>query len=109
MVDRRHRELSDEDIAKISDTYHIWRREMKDRKYEDVSGFCKSASVQEIEKQGWILTPGRYVGAEEVEEDEEAFEEKMNILSARLSEQIKLGQKLDSEIKENLMRIGFEV
>ena len=108
MIDRRHRELTDEDVKKISSTYHSWRGENK-IKYEDVTGFCKSAKLEEIEKHNYILTPGRYVGIEEVEEDDEAFEEKMKRLTAELSEQMKEGQKLDQEIKKNLESIGFKV
>ena len=107
MVDRRHRELTEEDIKRISETYHAWRGELEDKKYQDTPGFCKSASLEEIRKQGWILTPGRYVGVEEEEEDMEAFGEKMKRLTAELSEQMKQAQKLDEEIKENLRRIGF--
>jgi type I restriction enzyme M protein len=109
MVDRRHRELTDEDIRRISQTYHAWRGEIKDKKYEDIPGFCKSASLEEIEKQGWVLTPGRYVGAEEEEEDAEMFEEKMERLAAEFSEQIKAAQRLDDEIKRNLESIGIDV
>jgi type I restriction enzyme M protein len=109
MVDRRHKELRDEDIGKISGVYHAWRGELKDKKYQDTPGFCKSASLDEIRKQGWILTPGRYVGAEEEDEDAENFEEKMKRLTAELSEQMKQAQKLDEEIKENLESIGFSI
>src|SRR2546422_3945647 len=107
MVDRRHRELTAEDIKKISDTYHTWRGELKGNRYEDTRGFCKSAPLEEIRKQSWILTPGRYVGAEEEEDDGEAFEEKMKRLTAELSQQIERGQKLDDEIKRNFEGIGF--
>src|SRR3989338_6416536 len=75
MIDRRHRELSDDDIAKIAGTYHAWRA--KGGKYKDETGFCKLVKLVEIQKHGHILTPGRYVGTAEVEEDDEAFEEKM--------------------------------
>src|SRR3989441_1459904 len=109
MVDRRHKELADEDMTKISETYHAWRGELKGKKYEDIAGFCSSASLDEIRKQGWILTPSRYVGAEEEEDDTEEFEEKMKRLTAELSEQMKQGQKLDSEIKKNLEDIGFSI
>src|SRR3989344_4867589 len=104
MIDRRHRELTNEEVKKMSNTYHDWRMASK---YEDVPGFCKSAKLEEIEKHGFILTPGRYVGAETEEEDSEAFEEKMKRLTAELSEQMKEGQKLDEEIKKNLAGIGF--
>jgi type I restriction enzyme M protein len=109
MVDRRHRELTDEDVRRISETYHAWRGELKDKKHQDIPGFCKSASLEEIQKQGWILTPGRYVGAEEEEDDGEIFEEKMERLTTELAEQMKQGQKLDDEIKRNLESIGFNV
>jgi type I restriction enzyme M protein len=109
MVDRRHKELRDEDIGKISDVYHAWRGEPKDKKYQDTPGFCKSASLDEIRKQGWILTPGRYVGVEEEDEDAENFEEKMKRLTAELSEQMKRGEELNEAIKENLESIGFRI
>src|SRR5438445_4161541 len=108
MVDRRHRELTEADIRRISETYHAWRGEPRGRKYEDTSGYCNSVSLEEIRKQGWILTPGRYVGAEQEEDDPEAFDEKMKRLTTELSEQVRRGQKLDSEIKRNLEEIGFD-
>jgi len=107
MIDRRHRELTAEDIKKISDTYHAWRGE--GGKYADVLGFCKSAKLDEIRKHGHILTPGRYVGAEEEEEDSEIFEEKMKRLTSELAKQMEEGKKLDAEIKKNLEGIGFKV
>ena len=107
LVDRRHRELSGEDIAKVADTYHAWRGE--NGKYEDVLGFCKSAKLDEIRKHSHILTPGRYVGVELEEEDDEVFDEKMKRLTAELSEQMKQGQKLDEEIKKNLESIGYKI
>jgi type I restriction enzyme M protein len=107
MVDRRHRELTDEEIQKIAAAYHAWRGE--GGKYKDVPGFCKAVKLDEIRKHGHILTPGRYVGAEEVEEDGEPFEEKMRRLTVELIEQMKQGQKLDEEIKKNLGGIGFKV
>ena len=112
MIDRRHRELTSEDIKRISNTYHSWRGELINKKkveYKDIPGFCKSAKLEEIRKHEYILTPGRYVGAEEEVEDDEAFEEKMKRLTAELSEQMKEGQKLDQEIKNNLEGIGFKV
>jgi len=109
MVDRRHKNLTYEDVRKISDVYHIWRGEFKDTEYRDILGFCKSASLEEVKAQGWILTPGRYVGAEEEDDDEEAFEEKMKHLSAELSDQMRQGQKLDEEIRRNMESVGFRV
>lgn len=107
MVDRRHRELTDEDIKNISNIYHAWRGELKDKNYQDVPGFCKSASLEEIRKHEWILIPGGYVGAEDKEDDGEVFGEKMKTLTAELSEQMKQGQKLDEEIKKHLESIGY--
>lgn len=107
MIDRRHRELTDEEINKISSAYHAWRGE--GGKYEDKKGFCKSAKLDEIKKHGYILTPGRYVGVEEVDEDDEEFDDKMKRLTSELSEQMKQGKKLDEEIKKNLKGIGYEI
>ncbi|VUT28093.1 MAG: N-6 DNA Methylase [Candidatus Syntrophoarchaeum sp. GoM_oil] len=106
MIDRRHRELSDEDVKKIADTYHAWRGE-NGLKYEDILGFCKSAKLEEVEKHSFILTPGRYVGIEEEKEDDEVFEEKMNRLTSELSKQMEKGEKLDQEVKKNLGSIGY--
>jgi type I restriction enzyme M protein len=108
MIDRSHRELQDEDIQKISSTYHAWRGENK-LKYEDEQGFCKSTPLSEVEKHNYILTPGRYVGVVEEEEDDEEFEAKMERLTSELSKQMEEGKKLDEEIKKNLKNIGFKV
>jgi len=108
MVDRRHRELTDDDIRKIAETYHAWRGE-NGIEYEDIPGFCKSAKLEEVEKHNFILTPGRYVGFPEEEEDDEEFEEKMKRLTAELAEQMREGQRLDKEIKKNLESIGFRI
>lgn len=107
MIDRTHRELKDIDIAKIADTYHAWRGEGGE--YEDVRGFCKSVKLDEVRKHGHILTPGRYVGVEIEEEDDEVFEEKMKKLTAELSKQFKESEKLEKDIKENLKMIGYEI
>ncbi len=107
MIDRRHRELSDDEIIKIAGLYHTWR--VKGSKYKDVAGFCKSAKLSEIQKHGHILTPGRYVGTAEVEEDDEVFEDKMRRLTSELSEQFNQSDKLESEIKKNLKGLGFEI
>ncbi len=114
MVDRVHRELSDADLAKIADTYHAWRgdlsvenRESKIQNYEDVPGFCKSATTEEIAAHGYVLTPGRYVGAEEVEEDGEPFEEKMTRLVTELNQQFTESAKLEQAIKANLKGLGY--
>jgi type I restriction enzyme M protein len=105
MVDRRHRELTEDDIKKIAGTYHAWRGE-SDKKYQDIPGFSKSVSLQEIQKQGWILTPGRYVGAEEEEDDTEAFEEKIAGLISELRQQFVTSSQLENEIKKNLATLG---
>lgn len=108
MIDRRNRELTDEDVKKIAETYHAWRGENK-LKYEDVQGFCKSASLEEVEKHDFILTPGRYVGTVVEEEDSELFEDKMKRLTSELAEQFKESDKLESEIKKNLASLGWNL
>jgi type I restriction enzyme M protein len=106
MVDRTHRELTAEDISRVADTYHAWRGEKTaKKKYEDVPGFCKSASLDEIRKHGYVLTPGRYVGAEAAEEDDEPLEEKMNRLTSLLYEQFAESGRLENEIRKNLKEL----
>ncbi len=107
MVDRTHRELTDEDIARIARTYHAWRGEPDAGAYEDVPGFCKSATMEEIRKHGYVLTPGRYVGAEAREDESEPFEEKMQRLVAELRAQQAEAAKLDAAIAANLKELGF--
>jgi type I restriction enzyme M protein len=136
MADRTHRELLDADIAKIAGTYHAWRRagaqvprrpgmaesgrgdvvgagHARDSHghdqvpYEDIPGFCKSATIDDIRKHGHVLTPGRYVGAEAAEDDGEPFEEKMKRLTATLREQQAEAAKLDAAIAANLTELGY--
>lgn len=107
MINRRNRELTDEDTAKITDAYHHWRA--GDGKYEDVAGFCKVAKTAEIKEHDYVLTPGHYVGAEAVEEDSEAFEEKMQRLAAELKDQFAQSHELEQKIKDNLKKIGYEL
>jgi len=107
LVDRTHRELTDDDIARIADTYHAWRGEEGAGKYADVPGFCKSATLEEVRKHGHVLTPGRYVGAEAQEDDGEPFEEKMKRLTATLREQQAEAAKLDAAIVANLKELGY--
>ena len=107
MIDRRHRELTDEEINKIAGTYHAFRGE--GGKYEDIAGFCKAVNIEEIKKQGYILTPGRYVGTKETEEDDELFEEKMKRLTTELSKQMAEEKRLDEEIKKQLAKIGLNL
>ena len=107
MVTRKNRELTEEDVQKIAGAYHAWRT--KNGKYEDVKGFCKSATVEEVEKNGYVLTPGRYVGTDYVEEDDEVFEEKMARITAELSQQFKRSKELEERIKKNLKSIGYDL
>ena len=107
MIDRVHRELEAEDIEKIAQTYHAWRGEPEAGDYEDVPGFCKDATLEEIREHNHILTPGRYVGAEEVEDDGEPFEEKMPRLVSRLYEQFEEADALERQIRENLEGLGY--
>ena len=109
MIDRRHRALIDEEIKKIVNTYHAWRGEKGAGKYEDVPGFCKSATIEEIRKHNHILTPGRYVGFAEEEDDGEPFEDKMKRLTSELKKQFEESKKLDEEIKKNLKEIGYGI
>jgi len=107
LVDRVHRDLSDEEIARITRTYHAWRGEKDAGKYKDVAGFCKSATTEEITAHGYILTPGRYVGAEAAEDDGEPFEDKMKRLTSTLQEQFQESKRLEGEIRRNLANLGY--
>ncbi len=121
LIDRVHRELTDEDIQKIASTYHAWRgdpvaprfsvpgegREEGPSEYANIPGFCKSATLKDVESHGYVLTPGRYVGAEEEEDDPESFDAKMKSLSAAFREQQKDAARLDSAIFANLKRLGY--
>lgn len=106
MVTRRLRELSNEDIRKIADTYINYKH---GRGYEDVQGFCKVATLDEIRAHDYILTPGRYVGIEEVEDDGEPFEEKMDRLTTELAKQFQKSKELEEEIRKQLGGIGYEL
>ncbi len=118
MVDRTHRELTGEEIARIAGTYRAWKAggggadageadPVAADGYADVPGFCKSASLEEVARHGHVLTPGRYVGVEPREDDGEPFEEKMKRLSAEWREQRAEGERLDAVIAANLERLGF--
>jgi type I restriction enzyme M protein len=108
MVDRTHRDLTDADIDRIAGTYHAWRGDEGAGEYEDVPGFCKSATVEEVVEQGYMLTPGRYVGAEVVDEDDgEPFEEKMERLTAELYEQMTEAEELNATVRRNLEGLGY--
>ena len=107
MFDRTRRDLSQEDIDRVAETYHAWRGSEEAKEYEDVPGFCKSVTLDEIRKHGHVLTPGRYVGVAPQEEDGEPFEEKITRLSAEWRKQQAEAQQLDAEIEANLARLGF--
>jgi type I restriction enzyme M protein len=135
MVNRSSRAFTEAEISKIADTYHEWKRKPspnpsqgegdQDRSfkvplpvgegfrergsYRDIKGFCKSASIAEIEKHNFVLTPGRYVGIPDEVEDGVSFEEKMSELTMALGEQMREGQLLDEEIKKQLLKVGFIV
>jgi len=104
MISRRNLDLTESDVKAISGTYHKWRA---GEGYSDVAGFCKSATFADIRKHNHTLTPGRYVGTEEEEEDGILFEDKMKELTTKLKEQMEESERLDKEIKKNLKSIGF--
>jgi type I restriction enzyme M protein len=107
MTDRTHLDLLPGDVEKIAGTYHAWRGEPETGKYSDVAGFCKSVAMEEIASHGFVLTPGRYVGAEEALDEDEPFEEKMQRLVAQLYQQFGEGERLEASITKNLASIGF--
>ena len=109
LVDRTHKDFSEDEIDKVVTTYHAWRGEKDAGEYRDVPGFCKSASTGEIKEHGYVLTPGRYVGAAEIEDDGIPFEEKMAGLSATLFEQFAEADRLEAVIKKNLEVLGYGV
>jgi type I restriction enzyme M protein len=108
LIDRVHRELTDADLDRISSTYHTWRTAKLASKYADVAGFCKSATTAEIAGHGCVLTPGRYVGAEEVEDDGDPFDAKMKRLVAELEGQFAESARLEAEIRANLRGMGYD-
>ena len=99
--------LGDDDLIKISETYHAWRN--TDGKYEDIPGFCKAATLEEVEANNFVLTPGRYVGAEDIEDDGIPFEEKVAVITSSLAEQFEKSNELQERIKENLEKIGIQL
>ena len=106
MKDRVLRDFTVDDIKKVADTFHAWQL---GEGYENVAGFCYSASLDDIRKHEHVLTPGRYVGAEEQEDDGEVFADKMARLTKQLAEQFAESTKLEGEIKKNLAGLGFEL
>ena len=119
MINRTIKELTVDDIAKIADTFHAWRsdeaelkarverEECKVEKYEDIAGYCKSATIDEIKANDYVLTPGRYVGAAEIEDDGIPFETKMRELSQTLYSQMNQAEALDKAIRVNLEALGY--
>jgi len=107
LVDRIHRELTAEEIAKISGCYQAWKFKAAKPAYADELGFCKSVKLEEIQKHGYVLTPGRYVGTEDIEDDGEPFQEKMKRLTAVLDEQFAESAKLEKAIKQNLKELNY--
>lgn len=107
MLNRRHRELTDADVAQIADVYHHWRN--KAGKYTNVAGFCKAASLEEVAANNYVLTPGRYVGTPDVEDDGIVFEDKMADLTTTLAEQFAKSHELEQKIRQNLQSIGFKL
>jgi type I restriction enzyme M protein len=106
-ISRKQNIFTDEQIQKIANTVRAWRGEEGFGKYEDIPGFCKSATLEEIRKKGYVLTPGRYVGVKPEEDDGIPFEEKMKKLTAELEEYFKQGRELEKKIKENLQELNF--
>lgn len=122
MKDRVIRDFTADDIAKVADTFHAWQREEGDAQgsanaaegktpvaaYEDVAGFCKSATLADLQKHDFMLTPGRYVGAADVEDDGVPFADKMANLTEQLREQFDESDRLEAEIKRNLGGLGYD-
>ncbi len=114
LTDRVHRDLAEADIARIAGTYHAWKNTLtpglspeRSGEYQDIPGFCKSVPLEEIRAQGYVLTPGRYVGAAEAEEDGEPFEEKIARLTKELEQQFEESDKLKNLIRQSLQRINY--
>ena len=107
MIDRIHRELAPDDITRIAGTYHAWRGDVGGSEYIDVPGFCKSTMLKEIQTHGSVLTPGRYIGIEDVEDDSMPFEKQMKQLSAKLHDQLAKSERLGTTIKKNLEALGY--
>jgi len=108
MISRVHKELTTDDLAEITRTYHAWRGEAKDGVYADKAGFCKSSTLAEMKANDYVLTPGRYVGAAPIEDDGIPFETKMDELTKTLFQQMRESDKLDAVIRENMAVLGYE-
>ena len=108
MISRVQAEFPDEIIDRIAGTVAAWRDEADAEEYQDIPGYCRSVHLAEIAEHGHVLTPGRYVGAEAVEDDDEAFAEKMQKLTEKLGEQMAKGAELDQLIRLKLGGLGYE-
>ena len=109
MISRVQAELTDEVIERIAETVAAWRSEESASDYQDIAGYCRSVKLAEIAEHGHVLTPGRYVGAEEVEDDDdEAFADKMQKLTEKLGEQMAKGAELDVLIRQKLGGLGYD-
>jgi len=107
LISRKNKAFTDEDISKIAEVYHNWRS--KDGKYEDIQGFCKSATLKEVEENNFVLTPGRYVGTEDIEDDGISFEDKVAEISEKLKTHFEESIQLQDRIKQNLKKVGIEI
>ncbi|MBL7864486.1 MAG: SAM-dependent DNA methyltransferase [Cyclobacteriaceae bacterium] len=107
MVSRKNKAFTDKDIKQIADAYHKWRT--KKARYEDIQGFCKSATISEVEANNFVLTPGRYVGTEEVEDDEVSFDQKVATISKKLKAHFEKSNELQKRIKTNLKKVGIDL
>lgn len=107
MTSRKNRILTDDDIARIAGVYHDWRN--KENKYKNIQGFCKAATIKEVEANNFVLTPGRYVGTEEAEDDGVSFDEKVSVITKELKEQFSKSIELQNRVKDNLKKIGIEI
>ena len=109
MISRKQKELTEEDITRIGEIYHSWRSKDWEQKYQDFPGLCKSVAIEEIRKNNYILTPGRYIEFKEEEDDGEVFEEKMKKLTSELKEQMNKAKEIDDQITKNLSTIGYDL
>jgi len=107
LISRKNKAFSENDIAKVAEVYHNWRN--IDGKYEDIQGFCKSATIKEVEDNNFVLTPGRYVGTEEVEDDGVSFDEKVSEISDNLKSHFEESILLQERIRQNLKKVGIEI
>ena len=108
MTDRVHRELTNDEIGRIAATYHAWRGNSGSESYTDVKGFCRRVRIEDVDDNGYMLTPGRYIGAEDEESDEEPFEQRMNRLASQLDKQLAESERLEGEIKKSLRMLAYD-